>query len=113
MQKNKKIRFNECQAKLILEHINNNLNFKMLEKPDLQDSNQNVGVEVSTLNDNEIISNYVYYTNYEDIDKKETRLNRLKDLGVEEHGGVLFSFDEQDISTIFKRFENKLEKLNK
>lgn len=122
--------YEECRAKLLLEHYFNN-NYQDLiisDRPDLITNDKSVGVEVTSAIDKKTRESISLYSKlaYVDDDKKQKLLKRIEDNGMMVKDGVLFyggysfSYNNENIAEvtlnqyqdIFDAFVKKLAHIN-
>lgn len=113
-----KYRYEECYAKILLENLfyDQYQNLVILDKPDLQDINKKVGIEVTDCTPRkkqELIANW-QKAYFGDAEKKKKYIERMKQLGIEYTGGVQFWGSETYANDIncspIKEFLNAVEK---
>lgn len=110
----------ETFAKLILEHFFPKKFYDLSvdgEKPDLRNSSANIGIEVTSVENEisrEIDSLYTRQYTYGNDSQKEKALKRIKELGGKpEKFFLMHPVINRDIGKIYKAVKTKTQKLNK
>lgn len=113
LPKHTKLDYYECYAKIVLEEMipNQFVNMLIRDKPDLQNKQLNIGVEVtSSVNpkQKEAESLYVEYSSRCNENKKKAE-KQIEKCGGKLDGGVLFGISDNDnFNRIFVCVKNKL-----
>lgn len=110
----------ECLAKLILEKMfpNEFENLEILDKPDLQDDKNGIGVEVTIARNKDQEENESLYAKIEsgqvrNRDKAIEKINNSSKLYAMYVDGILVGIsDNDDFERIFESFSEKIKKLN-
>lgn len=115
-----KLRWEECYAKLMLEKLfpDRFYQLSIVDKPDLQNPDINIGIEVTTAIPSKVKENDRLFSRLTHDDgnpkHRERSLNRVAQLGGEYYEeGYMFSWaGTRDIKEVYSALENKLTKLN-
>lgn len=120
-----KLDYNECYAKIILEDLlpDRYSNLKIADKPDLQNEDLSIGIEVTSAipTDHREAVKLWYMMPYYDLNKQSKSKERMKQLGVEYEGGLQSwptkcysnsQIEENPVIDFLKCVEIKIKKLN-
>ena len=121
-----KYKYEECFAKIILEHLfpQRYIDLKIEDRPDLQDLEHQIGVEVTSAvppEDREASSLWTSTVYMDDGPQKKRNIDRLAQLGVHYTGGVQVwpsksyqtdSLENSPYWALIQSFSDKIQKLN-
>ena len=115
-----KLRWEECYAKLVLEKVfpDRFFDLKIEDKPDLQSTVLDVGIEVTTAIPDRVIENDRLFSRLTHDDgnpeHRNRNLNRVQQKGGQYYDeGVMFCWTGvRNICEVYSAFENKIKKLN-
>lgn len=108
--------YHECYAKTILEDLfpDRFVNLKLCDKPDLRDTQNNIGIEVTIAEDSKTMNSERKYSwlPYVDEYKKEESIKNIKNCGASYENGILFNSGKDNFELINQRIKDKVEKIN-
>lgn len=107
-----KLDYNECYAKIVLEEFFN-YNLLLDDKPDLQDIQNNIGVEVTIAEKSETLEAEKLYSTLYYVDEhiQEKDIKRIEQCGSKYKDGILSSSGNDDFNLINEAINCKMEKL--
>lgn len=115
---NTKYRFEECFAKLLLEYFFSNEfeTLSLLDKPDLQNKNLDIGIEVTTAVEKNSLELERLYSELEYglVRNQEKVEHKIKKLGGKISNGVLIhQVRSRTLNNIYNSYKEKLKLINK
>ena len=113
-----KLSFYECYAKIILEDLFPSLFSELLlkDKPDLQDIQKQIGIEVTIAETSKTMEAQKLYSTLHDVDDatQSKNIERIQQCGAICRGGILFGPNGSDDFTLINHMiDSKVEKLQK
>ena len=101
----------EYEAKLTIEQVLGKYNFELADKPDLQDSQNDIGVEVAQRIENECTSIFTKYSHPKNDEDKKKRAKKLTEMGCIFMDGIMTQPAYDPIQQTINLFSKKIEKL--
>ena len=107
-----KFNYYECYAKIVLEEFFG-YNLSLDDKPDLQDIQNNIGIEVTIAEKSETLEAERLYSTlfYVDEHTREKNIKRIEQCGSKYKDGILSSSGTDDFNLINEAINCKREKL--
>jgi len=117
LPKHTKIDYHECYAKIILEKMfpETFCDLVILDKPDLQNNQLNIGVEITSSGNYKQREAQALYEKWHEQDTKgkEKIEKQIKKCGAKLNKGILEGISDNDnFERIYKVLENKMKKFN-
>lgn len=110
-----KLDYHECYAKIVLEELfpDQFTNLVLSDKPDLQDTQSNIGIEVTIAEDSKTLEAEHLYSKlpYVDEHTKIAYIERIRQCGSTYRGGILSSSGKDDFRLINQAIDKKIKKL--
>lgn len=114
---NTKLRWIECFAKLVIEKYssNNISDLNIIDKPDLQNLVNEIGIEVTSAanKEDQEMDNLYSLLDYNLVKNSRKVINKIETLGGKISNGILIHPGRyRDLNKIYESLSNKLDKLN-
>ena len=113
-----KLNYYECYAKIVLENLFSTsfCELRIKDKPDLQDIQKQVGIEVTIAETSKTMETQKLYSTLHDVDDatQSRNIERIGQCGATYKGGILFGPNgSDDFDLINHAIDRKVEKLQK
>lgn len=110
-----KLDYHECYAKIVLEELfpDQFTNLVLSDKPDLQDTQSNIGIEVTIAENSKTLEAENLYSKLPYVDEyiKIKNIERIKQCGATYENGILSSSGNDDFRLINQAINKKIKKL--